>query len=137
MIDDVKGSVSRSRLHRPSRFAFDASISVAVAILGAALLPLSGCTVGPDYRTPAPPATETYTPTPLPDQTASAPGASGVPQQFIAGQDIPAQWWTLFHCEPLDALIREALANSPNVAAAQAALRQAAENYRAEVGSAL
>ncbi|MGE8471630.1 MAG: efflux transporter outer membrane subunit [Paraburkholderia hospita] len=137
MIDDVKGSVSRSRLHRPSRFAFDASISVAVAILSAALLPLSGCTVGPDYRTPAPPATETYTPTPLPDQTASSPGASGAPQQFIAGQDIPAQWWTLFHCEPLDALIREALTNSPNVAAAQAALRQAAENYRAEVGSAL
>src|SRR6266702_3287243 len=137
MIDDVKGGVSRSRLHRPSRFAFDASISVAVAILSAALLPLSGCTVGPDYRTPAPPATETYTPTPLPDQTASSPGASGEPQQFIAGQDIPAQWWTLFHCEPLDALIREALANSPNVAAAQAALRQAAENYRAEVGSAL
>ncbi|WP_239483031.1 efflux transporter outer membrane subunit [Paraburkholderia sp. C35] len=93
--------------------------------------------VGPDYRTPAPPDTNAYTPKPLPEQTASSPGASGVPQQFVAAQDIPAQWWTLFHCEPLDALIREALANSPNIAAAQAALRQASENYRAQVGGLL
>ncbi|MBP0591245.1 efflux transporter outer membrane subunit [Paraburkholderia sp. LEh10] len=148
MIDDVNGSFSRSRLQQSSRIAsrravaqpagaLAASITTIVTMLGAAMLPLSGCMVGPDYRTPAPPATETYTPTPLPDQTASAPGASGVPQQFAAGQDIPAQWWSLFHCEPLDALIREALANSPNVAAAQAALRQARENYRAQVGSSL
>ncbi|WP_235851254.1 TolC family protein, partial [Paraburkholderia piptadeniae] len=98
---------------------------------------LSGCVVGPDYQTPAPPAADTYTPTPLPGQTASSPGTSGVTQQFVAGEDIPAQWWTLFHCEPLDALIREALANSPNVAAAQAALRQAGENLRAQMGTTL
>lgn len=101
------------------------------------LMTLAGCMVGPDYHTPAPPATDTYTPTPLPDQTASSPGAAGGAQQFVAGLDIPAQWWTLFHCAPLDALIREALANSPNVAAAQAALRQAAENLRAQMGATL
>jgi NodT family efflux transporter outer membrane factor (OMF) lipoprotein len=147
MIEDVNRSFSRSRLQGPLYIAFrrhiacrsgalSASVAASITVLIALSIPLSGCMVGPDYHTPAPPATQTYTPAPLPDQTASAPGASGVPQQFAAGQDIPAQWWTLFHCDPLDALIREALANSPNVAAAQAALRQAAENYRAGVGSA-
>lgn len=140
MIDDVNHGFSRRRLHWHSRSASrrDAACeTVTRAAWMTVLIAFSGCTVGPDYRTPAPPATGTFTSTPLPDQTASAPGAAGVPQQFVAGQDIPAQWWTLFHCEPLDALIREALANSPNVAAAQAALRQAGENLRAQIGTTL
>ncbi|WP_321964401.1 efflux transporter outer membrane subunit [Paraburkholderia sp. J7] len=140
MIDDVNHGFSRSRLHWHSRSASRrnaACETVARATWVTVLIALSGCTVGPNYHTPAPPATGAYTSTPLPDQTASAPGASGVPQHFVAAQDIPAQWWTLFHCEPLDALIREALGNSPNVAAAQAALRQAGENLRAQIGTTL
>ncbi|MFP4898441.1 TolC family protein, partial [Paraburkholderia sp. BR14261] len=140
MIDDVNHGFSRSRSHWHSRSAslrHAAGDTLTRAAWGIVLIALSGCTVGPNYHTPAPPATGTYTSTPLPDQTASAPGASGVPQQFVAGLDIPAQWWTLYHCEPLDALIREALANSPNVAAAQAALRQAGENLRAQMGTTL
>lgn len=140
MIDDANRGFSRSRLRWHSRSAsrrHAACATVARVAWGTVLIAFSGCTVGPNYHTPAPPATNTYTPTPLPDQTASSPGASGVPQQFVAGLDIPAQWWTLFHCAPLDALIREALANSPNVAAAQAALRQAGENLRAQMGTTL
>ena len=110
-----------------------------VALCGCAALAasLASCMVGPDYRTPSAPATDTYTPAPLPEQTASAPGAAGLPQHFAAGQDIPAEWWALFHCEPLDALIRQALANSPNIASAQAALRQARENFKAQAGGTL
>jgi len=51
-------------------------------------------------------------------------------------QDIPAQWWTVFHSPELDALIRSALTQSPNLASAQAALRQAQENARAFYGNA-
>jgi outer membrane protein TolC len=93
--------------------------------------------VGPDYRSPPPPHADGYTAAPLPEQTASAPGAAGSPQRFVAGEDLPAAWWSLFHCEPLDALIRQALADSPNVAAAQAALRQARENLSAQFGGTL
>ena len=53
----------------------------------------------------------------------------------MTGEEIPAQWWTLFHSEPLDRLIRQALTDSPTLAAAQAKLRQAQENLRAEVGA--
>ena len=51
------------------------------------------------------------------------------------GQDIPAIWWGVFHSEPLDRLIRSALAHSPTLASAQAALRQAQETYNADAGA--
>lgn len=98
---------------------------------------LSGCALGPDFKQPAAPAAanDSYTPTPLPSRTAAAPGTGGAAQQFAFGQEIPAQWWTLFRSEALDQLIRAALAQNPNMAAAEAALRQAQENYNAQAGS--
>ncbi|HZV65253.1 MAG TPA: TolC family protein, partial [Telluria sp.] len=104
----------------------------AAAALGAAF---AGCAVGPDFHPPAPPGGDAYTPTPLPAQTASAPVAGGAAQRLAMGQDIPAQWWSLFRSEPLDQLLRTALANSPTMAGAEAALRQAQENYRAQTGT--
>ncbi|MEN6587193.1 MAG: efflux transporter outer membrane subunit [Sulfuricella sp.] len=101
---------------------------------------LGACTLGPNFREPdAPrvPAANPYTPEPMAAQTASAPGPGGAAQRFVPGDDIPAQWWSLFHSEPLDRLIRSALCNSPTLASAQAALRQAQESYRAEAGSLL
>ena len=99
---------------------------------------LAGCAVGPDYQHPAAPAgDERYTPAPLPLETASAPGPGGEAQRFVPGQDIPAQWWALFQSPALDRLVRDALTRSPGLASAQAALRQADENYRALAGSLL
>ncbi|QLD51674.1 efflux transporter outer membrane subunit [Paraburkholderia fungorum] len=121
MIDVNQRIVGRRRLY--------------VVLCGCAAM--TGCMVGPNYRTPAAPATDTYTATPLPGQTASSPGAAGLPQRFVPGEDIPAAWWALFHCEPLDTLIRQAIVNSPNIAAAQAALRQARENFKAQAGGTL
>jgi NodT family efflux transporter outer membrane factor (OMF) lipoprotein len=106
---------------------------------GAAILvaaSLGGCALGPNFKSPAPPATgDSYTPTPLPAQTASAPGMGGAAQQFAVGQDIPAQWWTVFRSPALDQLIRSALAQNPNMAVAEASLRQAQENYNAQSGN--
>ncbi len=101
-------------------------------------LALAGCAVGPDFEKPAPPqvadASHPYTPTPIPALTASAPGTGGAAQHLTMGQDIPAQWWQLFHSDPLDQLVRSALTQSPTLAAAQATLRQAQENYEADSG---
>ncbi|HXO01595.1 MAG TPA: RND transporter, partial [Stellaceae bacterium] len=69
----------------PRRFAV--SLSVALA--------LSGCAVGPDFLRPDPPAAERYTADPLPAQTASAAVVGGSPQHFVAGRDIPGDWWVL------------------------------------------
>ncbi|MDQ2915881.1 MAG: efflux transporter outer membrane subunit [Pseudomonadota bacterium] len=111
-----------------------APVGLAIAFL------LSGCAVGPDFKSPeAPGATSsgTYTPAPVAQVTASAPGLGGAAQHLALGQDIPAQWWSLFHSESLDRLIRAALAHNPSLAAAQAALREARENFNAQSGSLL
>jgi NodT family efflux transporter outer membrane factor (OMF) lipoprotein len=97
------------------------------------VLLLAGCTLGPDFHAPAPPATTSFTKEPLPAQTESAPVAGGEAQRFISGGDIPAEWWTLFHSDALNSLVREALKANPTLPAAQAALRNAMENLRAQV----
>lgn len=97
---------------------------------------LNSCAVGPNFQPPAPPQTDAYTAKPLPSHTVSAPGEGGKSQRLVFGEDIPAQWWELFHSPALDALIRQGLANSPNLAAAEAALREAQQNLRAQIGTA-
>jgi NodT family efflux transporter outer membrane factor (OMF) lipoprotein len=105
-----------------------------IVLLAASLL--SGCVVGPNFKTPAAPAVAGYTAYPLPATTVATPGvAGGEAQRFVSGGDIPADWWTLFHSRPLDALIQQALANNPNLKAAQAALLVAHENTRAQHGA--
>ncbi len=96
-----------------------------------------GCLVGPNYRTPEAPNPKAYTPQALPTETASAPGPGGVAQRLTPGQDIPAQWWTMFHSNALDRLVRQALLDNPTLAAAQATLQQSQETVNALVGSVL
>ena len=107
---------------------------VAVALGAAATL--VGCTVGPNFQRPDAPATTRYSETPMPQETASAAGTGGAAQRFVAG-DLPAQWWSLYRSEPLDRLVRDALAGSPTLTAAQATLRQAQENLAARTGALL
>jgi len=106
------------------------------AIAAALSVGLVGCTLGPNFQQPAAPAADgaSYTPTPLPAQTVSAPVAGGAAQRFVDGLDIPAQWWTVFRSPALDQLLRGALARNPDLAAAEAALRQVRENYNAQAG---
>ena len=94
-------------------------------VLCAALL--SACAVGPDYTRPDLAKGAGYTREPLP-ATASAGGiAGGAAQHFANGQDIPGQWWQMFHSPELDALVEQALKANPSATAAQASLRQANE----------
>jgi len=101
----------------------------------AAALLLAACAVCPDFERPAAPDVVGYTPEKLAPETASADVAGGAAQYFADGQDIPGEWWTLFHSEPLNTLIAEALKANPNLQAAQAALRQAREYVYAQEGS--
>ena len=96
----------------------------------------SACVVGPNFRPPAPPTVATYTAQHQPQATAATAGVpGGEAQHLIAGADIPADWWTLFHSHALDDLIEQALAHNPDLKAAQAALLVAHENTRAQKGS--
>jgi NodT family efflux transporter outer membrane factor (OMF) lipoprotein len=96
---------------------------------------VAGCAVGPDFVPPAAPDVPGYTPEPLAKGTASAAAPGGQAQRFVRDLDLPGQWWTLFHSKPLNALVERALANNADVQAAQAALRVARENVRAQRGA--
>src|SRR5690606_23381904 len=95
----------------------------------------SGCSAGPDFVRPAPPATQAYTATPLPVSTVAADDAFGVPQHFVAGAQVGGQWWRQLGSPELDALIDQALAANPTLEAAGATLDQAIEKYSAQAGA--
>ena len=104
--------------------------------LGTALL--AGCTtVGPNFKTPAAPTVAGYTRAALPAATASAPGSLGGAQNVAATPAVAAEWWSSFGSAQLDALVAQALQNSPTLAAAEATLRQAQQTYAAQAGSTL
>jgi NodT family efflux transporter outer membrane factor (OMF) lipoprotein len=107
-------------------------VLVMAAFAGAAL---GGCTVGPDYRPPAPPDVQSYTSAPMPSETSAASVKGGESQRLVLGKEIPERWWNLFRSEPLDHMIRLALKDNPTTAAAQATLREAEENLRAQYGA--
>lgn len=84
------------------------------ALLGAVLF-ASGCTVGPSFRPPAPPAPKT------PGFVAGAPSGTA-----IASKDEPPDaWWRLYSDPALDQLVRDALTHNKNILQAEANLRQA------------
>jgi NodT family efflux transporter outer membrane factor (OMF) lipoprotein len=96
---------------------------------------LAGCSSGPDFERPAKPSANRYTPESLAPQTSAAGGPGGSAQTFVSAMDIPGEWWTVFQSPQLDTLIKEALRANPDLDAAQAALRQARENFYAQQGS--
>lgn len=98
---------------------------------------LAGCAVGPDFSPPVAPTVTTYTATPLPVLTASAPIELGDAQRLVEGAPINPQWWQELGSVNLNGLIEEALQASPTLAAAAATLRQAQERYTAQAGSTL
>jgi NodT family efflux transporter outer membrane factor (OMF) lipoprotein len=102
--------------------------------LAALLAALAACAVGPEFKRPAAPSESGYGVASSQTQTASVEGMGGGAQRFVVGMDIPGQWWTLFQSPKLTRLVEDALKANPNVAAAEAALRQAHELYSAQWG---
>ena len=103
----------------------------------ALLAPLltTACVVGPNFKQPAPPPVSSYS-AKAPETTEATPGVpGGNAQHFVTAADIPADWWTMFHSKALNALIEQALANNPDLKAAEAALRVAHENTLAQHGA--
>lgn len=101
----------------------------------AALALISGCAVGPDFLKPFAPHVSGYTREPLAGKIATAPVAGGEAQSYVEGMDISHQWWEVFKSPQLDALIKRALKNNPDMQAAEAALRVAQEQVKAQQGA--
>ena len=89
-------------------------------------LALCACSVGPDFTLPDAPASKTYT----------SQQESLSPERRIAlGQHIASEWGGLFASPPLQALIRQALSDNHDMAAARETLAQAEATVEAYRGS--
>jgi NodT family efflux transporter outer membrane factor (OMF) lipoprotein len=112
----------------------------AAALAAAALL--GGCAVGPNFHRPGAPATAAYRPPgesrPVGSAAAAAqqraPAVGPYAQQILLGAPAVADWWTLFGSPQLDELMRRALADNHDLAAAKATLTQARELVAAQTG---
>ena len=104
------------------------AVSVAAAVATVILFAASGCAVGPDFRRPAAPVVTSY--------RANSPARvdQHSDQRFVAGADVPGQWWQLFHSAPLNELVQRSLSVNPNIDAARAALMVAQETAAAQRG---
>jgi NodT family efflux transporter outer membrane factor (OMF) lipoprotein len=106
-----------------------------IIVLAAVAILWVGCAVGPNFHKPNPSASQTYVSDTQPSETMEAKGPGGNAQRFNTGMDIPAQWWSLFHSDSLDRLVRLALDDSPTLMQAQAKLKQAQEDFNAQTGA--
>lgn len=100
-----------------------------VLVVSGSLL-LASCAVGPNYSKPTEDA-GSY----LPD----AADTRSVPlrlreQRLITGAEVAADWWTAFQSRALNALIKESIDRNPSLEAADAAVRVAQFNARAQRG---
>ena len=105
-------------------------IAKRLLITASTLALLSACAVGPDFERPSAPDSTGYGAGLLGD----AAEAEGVTQRFAPGEEIPADWWTLFHSEGLNKLIDQAVKDNPDLEAAKASLRAAEETAGATEG---
>lgn len=94
------------------------NIAIAAIFVGT----LTGCVVGPDYKTP-----DLAVPTHWGSKATSKP--SQTPQL--------SQWWKRLKDPTLDALIAEAIASNLDVATAKAKIREARATYREQRGALL
>ena len=100
----------------------------------AAVMVLTSCAVGPDFLHPAVPEDAGYTKEPLAPRTSSTDAPTGQPQHFVAGRDIPQEWWALFKSPALNVLIKRSLNNNPTLQSAIATLRAAKQAAYAQEG---
>ncbi len=86
---------------------------------------LAGCTVGPDFKRPVPPSAAAYL------------AAGEKADAAVTTGNAPVRWWTAFGSAEMDALVDRALANNKSLAASDATLAKAHEQWRAVRGQQL
>ena len=109
---------ARACLYAPSRRIIEALSLFAL---------LTSCAVGPDFKQPDAPDVKGFL-----SQRDEPPGATLSP-----GADIAARWWDVFQSPGLNKLIADGIANNPDLAAAEAAVRVAQANALALRGTLL
>jgi NodT family efflux transporter outer membrane factor (OMF) lipoprotein len=93
---------------------------------------VGGCSAGPNFTRPEPPAATRYV-------GDSAPGngtqTGTTAQHVVLGQAIEGDWWELFRSDPITGIVRQAVAHNRTLVASAATLAQAQELALAQSGT--
>ena len=84
---------------------------------------LIGCTAGPNFTRPLPPAADRYTDGPTERE------------RVELGKESPGDWWLLFHSPAIDAIAHEAVSHNSTLVEASATLEESMETTRAVSGT--
>ena len=98
-------------------------IALPVALL------LGACMVGPDFKTPETKAASTY--------AAAGDAAMPADQHLALGKRIEGDWWAAFRSPALDGVVKLALTDNQDIAAARARVAAAQEAVKAAGGALL
>jgi NodT family efflux transporter outer membrane factor (OMF) lipoprotein len=93
------------------------------------LAALAGCSVGPDFKRPEPPAADRYT-----SDTPAVETGTAATQHLVPGKEIEGDWWSLFGSEMIDRVVQQALEHNRTLEAAAQTLAESHELARAEAG---
>lgn len=100
----------------------------ALRLTAVAAFLLAGCTVGPNFTPPKGPQEENYTP-----QGAAEKSAGD--QHFAVGEKIVGEWWTLYRSDPLNMVLKRAIAGNRTLVEAKATLAAAQQTLIATQGA--
>jgi NodT family efflux transporter outer membrane factor (OMF) lipoprotein len=82
---------------------------------------LAGCTLGPNFRAPKPPAETGYR---KDTTTTLRAGTKDETQRLSSGEGLREDWWALFRSPDIDATVRAAIAGNRTLVQARATLEQ-------------
>ena len=128
MPDDRRPYIRRPR-HLVGRGFKRSSAILGVMMAGT----VGGCTVGPDFASPAAPSQNSYTAKPVSTRVAAAAGRDQ--QQVEMGGRLQTDWWTLLQSPPLNQIVELALANNKTLDIARANVAKANEAVKGAQGS--
>jgi outer membrane protein TolC len=91
-----------------------------IGFIGGAALAVaaSGCTVGPNFTSPAAPVVTRYT----------APDEKTAPRSVVLGEKVTGEWWTLFRSPDLDRVVKQAITGNLTFESAKARFAAARES---------
>ena len=90
---------------------------------------LSGCTLGPDFKTPEPPKVTTY--------AAKNDAVAPDDQRVALGKTIEDDWWSTFHAPALNDTVRQALTGNLDIEEARQRMAEAEEQVNVAEGALL
>jgi NodT family efflux transporter outer membrane factor (OMF) lipoprotein len=105
---------------------------LSTALWAPCILGLAACTAGPNFKRPLAPAADRYTAETLRSEDTSSDGTR---QHVELGGRIERDWWSLFRCDAIDGIVKEALGHNRTLEASIATLAQARELAAAAAGS--